>query len=813
MTKEFNSRLILHNIPTMALVGITVFPNTVFHFDVGRPLSIAALNKAMSTDQRIFLISQKELSVEKPTFNDIYRMGTIARVKQVLKMPGGTLRVLAEGETRAIVYAPLSSPDYLRCDAYIIEAEARPAAAKRDQAALRTLRDLFMEYSDLAPKMSGDVLMKIFDSDDMSYVSDFIAQNTFIQHTDKQLILEESDPRKRCALLTQILTREIDILVLEQDIQNRVKESMDKNQRDYYLREQIRIINEELGEGDDLVTESHTYEDRIRELKFSKDVEEKLLKEANRLSKMQAASPERGVIRTYLDTVLDLPWHRLTTENDDIAKAAKKLDADHYGLEKVKERILEFFAVKTLSGSVKGQILCLVGPPGVGKTSIARSIAEAMGRNYARISLGGVRDEADIRGHRRTYIGSMPGRIITAIKQADSKNPLILIDEVDKLAADYKGDPSSALLEVFDSEQNSAFVDHYIDVPFDLSQVLFICTANNADAIPDPLYDRMEVIELSGYTVEEKLHIAKEHLLPKQLKANGLKASNLIISEQAMRDIIDGYTREAGVRSLERELAKLCRKTAKHMLETGKKSLRVNPGNISKYLGNVRFKKKSMAGDNDCGVVNGLAWTSVGGEILEVEAIAVEGNGKIETTGNLGDVMKESAHAAITYIRSRADSLGVAPDFYKTKDIHLHFPEGAVPKDGPSAGITIATALISALSGRKVSRGIAMTGEVTITGRVLPIGGLKEKTMAAFMAGVKTVLIPEENVRDLDDIEPIVRETLQFIPCSHMDDVVRAVFPQVSVEEVTDDAKQEAAPVAIPAPAPVRPAVRRTVGR
>ncbi len=813
MARDFDSRLILHNIPTLALVGITVFPNTVFHFDVGRPLSIAALNKAMNTDQRIFLISQKELSVEKPTFNDIYRMGTIARVKQVLKMPGGTLRVLAEGETRAIVYAPLNSPEYLRCDAYIIEAEKRPAVAKRDQAALRTLRDLFMEYSDLAPKMSGDVLMKIFDSDDMAYVSDFIAQNTMIQHTDKQLILEESDPRRRCALLTQILTREIDILVLEQDIQNRVKESMDKNQRDYYLREQIRIISEELGEGDDLITESHAYEEKIAALEFPKDIEEKLMKEAGRLAKMQPASPESGVIRTYLDTVLDLPWHRLTTENDDIAKAARKLDADHYGLQKVKERILEFFAVKTLSGSVKGQILCLVGPPGVGKTSIARSIAEAMGRSYARISLGGVRDEADIRGHRRTYIGSMPGRIITAVKQADSKNPLILIDEVDKLAADYKGDPSSALLEVFDSEQNMAFVDHYIDIPFDLSQVLFICTANNADAIPDPLYDRMEVIELAGYTVEEKLHIAKEHLLPKQLKLNGLKASNLMINEQAMRDIIDGYTREAGVRSLERELAKLCRKTARHMLETGKKSLRITPANIGKYLGNVRYKKKSMAGENDCGVVNGLAWTSVGGEILEVEAIAVEGSGKIEATGNLGEVMKESARAAMTYIRSRAEALGVSPDFYKTKDIHLHFPEGAVPKDGPSAGITIATALISALSGRKVSRSIAMTGEITITGRVLPIGGLKEKTMAAFMAGVKTVLIPEENVRDLDDIDQAVRQALEFIPCAHMDDVVRAVFPAVTVEQVSEPeaALPESAPIPAPAPA-VRPA-RRTVGR
>lgn len=809
MSKEFDSRLIIHNIPTMALVGITVFPNTVFHFDVGRPISVNALNKSMASDQKIFLVSQKDMATEVPGFDDIFRMGTIARIKQVLKMPGGTLRVLAEGESRAIVYAPLSGSDYLRCDAYIIEGSEKPAVTKRDQATVRMLRDLFMQYGELAPKMGGDVMMKIFDSDDMEYLSDFIAQNIFIQHTDKQIILEEGDARKRCALLIQMLTREIDILEIEQEIQNKVKDQMDKNQRDYYLREQIRAINEELGDGEDAAGEARAYSDKIKELKFQKDVEEKLLKETTRLAKMQASSPESGVIRSYLDAVLELPWHKTTEENDSIEKAEKILDADHYGLEKVKERILEFFAVKTISGGIKGQIICLVGPPGVGKTSIARSIARAMGRNYARISLGGVRDEADIRGHRRTYIGSMPGRIIAAVKQADSKNPLILIDEIDKLASDYKGDPSSALLEVFDTEQNSTFVDHYIDVPFDLSQVLFICTANNAENIPGPLYDRMEVIELSGYTAEEKLHIAREHLLPKQLKANGLKASNLIINEAAMRAIIDGYTKEAGVRSLERELAKLCRKTAKHMLETEKRSLRVTPNNLSKYLGNARFKKKDLSEQNDCGVINGLAWTSVGGETLVVEAIAVEGSGKIEITGNLGDVMRESVKAAVTYIRSRADVLGIVPDFYKTKDIHIHFPEGAVPKDGPSAGITIATALISALTGRKVSRSIAMTGEVTITGRVLPIGGLKEKTMAAYLADVKRVIIPQENVRDLDDIDKTVRENIEFVPASHMDDVVRAVFTYAPI--TSEEKPKEKKPVGVipTAPTPKVSGIRR----
>lgn len=809
MPKEFNSRNIIYDIPTMALVGITVFPNTVFHFDVGRQISKNALNKAMAGDQRIFLVTQKELSVERPDFNDVYRMGTIAKVKQVLKTGGGGLRVLAEGEARAIVYAPISSKDYLRCDAYIIEAEPHLAANKRDQAALRSLRDLFVSYSELAPQMGADILPKIFDSEDMAYVTDFIAHNTFIKHTDKQMILEENSAVKRCSMLTKILTREIDILQIEQDIHDRVRNQMDKNQRDYYLREQVKIINEELGDGDDLISEAREFSDKIVELRLPEDIEGKLLKEASRLSKMQPASPESGVIRTYLETVLELPWNTLTTENGDIAKAAKILDADHYGLEKVKERILEFFAVKTISGGVKGQIICLVGPPGVGKTSIAKSIASAMGRNYARISLGGVRDEADIRGHRRTYIGSMPGRIISAVKEAGSKNPLILIDEIDKLAADYKGDPSSALLEVFDTAQNTAFVDHYIDLPFDLSQVLFICTANDAAGIPAPLYDRMEVIELSGYTAEEKLHIAKEHLLPKQLKENGLKASNLIISEPAMRLIIDGYTREAGVRSLERELAKLCRKTARHMLESGKKSLRITPNNLAKYLGNVRFKKKDMSGDNYCGVVNGLAWTSAGGEILEVEAIAVDGTGKIEVTGNLGDVMKESVRAAVTYIRSRASEFGIKPDFYKTKDIHIHFPEGAIPKDGPSAGITIATALISALSGRAVSREIAMTGEITITGRVLPIGGLKEKTMAAYLADVKRVIIPMDNVRDLDDIEPVVRQSVEFIPAGHMDDVARAVFSEPVYAEADKGKKEEISSVIIPAVSSRRTGVRR----
>ena len=620
----------------------------------------------------------------------------------------------------------------------------------------------------------------------------------------KQQLLETQDPRRRMGLLLHYLSRENEILRLEQDIQEKVKESMDKGQRDYYLREQLKVISEELGAGEDALSEAQEYLQKIQRKDLPEEVREKLVKEARRLGKMQPTSPESGVSRTYLDVCLDLPWTEVKKENTDLQKARAILDEDHTGLEKVKERILEFFAVKTLTGSVKGQILCLAGPPGVGKTSIARSIARCMGRDYARLSLGGVRDEAEIRGHRKTYIGSMPGRIITALRQAGSRNCLILIDEIDKLGSDYKGDPSSALLEVFDTEQNSAFRDHFVELPFDLSDVLFITTANDKSNIPGPLLDRMEIIDLPGYTDVEKIRIARKHLIPKQLKKHGLRAQNLRLDDEALQMLITCYTREAGVRTMERLIAKLCRKTAKYMTETGKRSLHFTVQNLPDYLGVPIFPMEKPLEEPEVGVVNGLAWTAAGGEMLEVEAAAVPGSGKLEITGNLGDVMKESAHAAITYLRSRTQQLGLPEDFPAKKDIHIHFPEGAVPKDGPSAGITTATAVFSALTGRPVPKNIAMTGEITLRGRVLPIGGLREKSMAAWRNHATTVLIPAENRKDLEDVDPLVKENVSFVLVSHMDQVLDTVFGLHQAAAAPET--KAAAPAVIPPAGKTRPA-------
>jgi len=766
----------IYDIPTMALRGVTVFPNVLFHFDVGRKKSIRALEEAMKRGQTIFLVTQKDVAVDDPGREDLYSIGTFCIVRQILKIPGDNVRVLVEGKCRARLDLLGSVDPYLSANITMMPYTPLAKQTKRDIAMLRNLQELFLEYAGLVPRMANETMMQVMGSEDIVVVSDYIAQNTHLKHTDKQKILEESNPRRRMSVLQKMLNDEILILSLEQEVQERVKEQMDKNQRDYYLREQIKIINEELGDGEDSVSEAHAYIAKIDQLQLPEDISEKLKKEAHRLAKMQATSPESGVVRTYLDTCLELPWNNVTKENGDIKKARSILDADHYGMEKVKERILEFFAVKHLTGSVKGQILCLVGPPGVGKTSVARSIARAMGRNYARLSLGGVRDEADIRGHRKTYIGAMPGRIINALIQSKSRNSLILIDEIDKMGSDFKGDPSSALLEVFDTEQNVAFRDHFVEVPFDLSDVLFITTANTLDTIPTPLLDRMEVIELGGYTDEEKVKIVRQHILPKQLKKHGLRGTNMRITEDALRLVISGYTREAGVRTLERQLAKLCRKTAKYMTETGRKSLTFTVDNLKEYLGNVKYKKDDLGVVPECGVVNGLAWTSVGGELLEVEVMAVDGNGKLELTGNLGDVMKESVKAALTYIRSRSEYFPLPESFHTKKDIHVHFPEGAVPKDGPSAGITTATALLSALCDLPVPKTIAMTGEITLRGRVLAIGGLKEKTMAAYRNGVTTVIVPQDNATDIEEIDPVVRENLKFIFVRHMDDVAQAVF-------------------------------------
>ena len=771
-----NVNKIISQVPTLALRGITVFPGALFHFDVGRQKSIRAMEYAMANGQRIFLVTQRDVSVDNPGQSDLYGLGTYCKVRQILKIPGDSIRVLVEGKQRALMHGLVDEEPYLTADIELLPNMEISRVTKRDLAMVRNAQELFMEYTTLAPQMASDVIMHVMAAKEPGQLSDYVAQNVQMGYENKQRILEVQEPRRRMALLLRLLTQELEILHLEQDIQDKVKAQMDKGQRDYYLREQIKAINEELGEGEDASQEAQEYMNKIAAKNLPKEVEEKLVKEVKRLSKMQPTSPESGVSRTYLDVCLDLPWTEAGKENDDIKKAHDVLDEDHYGLEKVKERILEFFAVKNLTGGVKGQILCLAGPPGVGKTSVARSIARCMGRDYARLSLGGVRDEAEIRGHRKTYIGAMPGRIITALRQAGTRNCLILVDEIDKLGSDYKGDPSSALLEVFDTEQNVAFRDHFVELPFDLSDVLFITTANDKHAIPGPLLDRMEVIDLPGYTDIEKVQIARRHLIPKQLKKHGLRAQNFRLDDEALQMVISCYTREAGVRSLERELAKLCRKTAKYMSESGKRSLHFTTENLPKYLGTPVFKADQPLETPECGVVNGLAWTAAGGEMLEVEVSAVDGTGKVVTTGNLGDVMKESAQAAITYLRSRAEALGLPQDFHSKKDIHIHFPEGAVPKDGPSAGITTATAVYSALTGRPVPKTFAMTGEITLRGRVLAIGGLREKSMAAYRNRATTVIIPADNRKDLDDIDPLVRENLSFVLVNHMDQVLDTVF-------------------------------------
>lgn len=767
---------VVSQVPTLALRGITVFPGALFHFDVGRQKSIQAMEYAMANGQRIFLVTQRDISVDDPVQEDLFGMGAYCKVRQILKIPGDSIRVLVEGLDRALLRQVTQEEPFLLADIELLPEMEVSRATKRDLAMVRQSQELFMEYASLVPQMASDVVMHVVGAREPGPLSDYIAQNTQMAFEQKQQLLETQDPRRRMGLLLHYLSRENEILRLEQDIQEKVKESMDKGQRDYYLREQLKVISEELGEGEDALSEAQEYLQKIQRKDLPEEVREKLVKEARRLGKMQPTSPESGVSRTYLDVCLDLPWTEVKKENTDLQKARAILDEDHTGLEKVKERILEFFAVKTLTGSVKGQILCLAGPPGVGKTSIARSIARCMGRDYARLSLGGVRDEAEIRGHRKTYIGSMPGRIITALRQAGSRNCLILIDEIDKLGSDYKGDPSSALLEVFDTEQNSAFRDHFVELPFDLSDVLFITTANDKSNIPGPLLDRMEIIDLPGYTDVEKIRIARKHLIPKQLKKHGLRAQNLRLDDEALQMLITCYTREAGVRTMERLIAKLCRKTAKYMTETGKRSLHFTVQNLPDYLGVPIFPMEKPLEEPEVGVVNGLAWTAAGGEMLEVEAAAVPGSGKLEITGNLGDVMKESAHAAITYLRSRTQQLGLPEDFPAKKDIHIHFPEGAVPKDGPSAGITTATAVFSALTGRPVPKNIAMTGEITLRGRVLPIGGLREKSMAAWRNHATTVLIPAENRKDLEEVDPLVKESVSFVLVSHMDQVLDTVF-------------------------------------
>ena len=760
-------------LPALALRGLTVFPSMMIHFDVGRELSMKALEQAMEQGEEIFLVTQRSIMTEQPEQHDLYDVGTICSVRQLLRLPDNNIRVMVEGRYRARLLELVKTKPWLLASVQTIDALAETMRnTPRNEAVVRQTYDLFQRYGELSEGFSPDLMLNVFTSEDPGYIADYIAQNIPIRTEDKQLILDELRPVRRLEKMNQILARELQVLTVERDLESKIRDHMNQAQREYYLREQIKVIQSELGEGgsDDELVE---YRTRIEKAHLPKEVEDKLNKELRRLEKQPFGSAEAAVSRNYLDVCLELPWTKKSKERLNVEAARKILDADHYGLEKVKERILEFLAVKQLSPELRGQILCLYGPPGVGKTSIASSIARAMNRKMARVSLGGIHDEAEIRGHRKTYIGAMPGRIIAAISKAGTANPLILLDEIDKLGADQRSDPASALLEVLDAEQNSTFRDHFLELPFDLSDVVFITTANDLSTVPRPLMDRMEIIELGSYTDEEKLQIARRHLLPKELKRHGLRASQLRVTDDAIREIIAGYTRESGVRLLERKLGQLCRKAAVELVsDEAKKKVSVNGDNVEQYLGPRRYHPEKLARSPQVGIVSGLAWTAVGGELLEVEVNVVPGSGRVESTGNLGKVMEESCHSAVSYIRSRATQLGIDPEFYKKQDIHIHFPEAATPKDGPSAGITITTAIVSALTGAKVKCGLAMTGEVTLRGRVLPIGGLKEKTMAAFRNGIRTVIIPAENEKDLEEIDQNVRSALRFITVEQVDQVL-----------------------------------------
>ena len=765
--------IILERLPVIALRGLTVFPGAVLHFDVGREKSVRALDRAMNTNQRVFLVTQNDITTDDPDFDALCPVGTVAKVKQVLRLPGESIRVLIQGETRGRVNTVIKLNPYLCARIEHIPEQTHGPVTARTEAEIRMAYQQFETFMELSQKMLGDDMLKLLSSHDPGVIADIMAQDATFDYRKKTQVLCQLDPNRRLHLCNVLLHKELEVLRMEAELQEKVQNSVNKGQREYYLREQLKVIHSELGDDDE--EEFDAYESRIKALKLPQESESKLLKELERLRKQPFGSSEAAVIRTYLDTVLELPWNTRTKERIDLTAARKILDEDHFGLEKVKERILEMLAVRKLAPDMKGQILCLVGPPGVGKTSVSMSIARCLNRKLARLSLGGVHDEAEIRGHRKTYVGAMPGRILAAVAQAKSSNPLLLLDEIDKLGSDYRGDPSAALLEVLDSEQNATFRDNYLEIPFDLSQCMFITTANTTDTIPRALLDRMEVIELSSYTDEEKLMIVKQHLLPKELARHGLKKSQVRVGDAAIREIIACYTRESGVRNLERELAGMCRKAAMLLTaEEAPKRVTVTTANLEQFLGVRKILPDKLPEKDPVGLVNGLAWTAAGGEMLEVECNVMEGSGKLELTGNLGDVMKESVHAAVSYIRTRTREFGIADDFYKTKDIHVHFPEGAIPKDGPSAGVTVCTAIVSALTGAPVRRDIAMTGEISIRGRVLPIGGLKEKTMAALRRGIKTVIIPQDNEKDLEEIDQTVRRALQFITVEHADAVIDA---------------------------------------
>lgn len=772
--------------PILALRGLNIFPGMLLSFDVERPISLAALNCAAGADQEIFLVTQKDISTDMPEPDDLYKYGMVCRIRQMVRQPGGKLcKVMAEGLHRGTISEFISEQPYFMGMIERVPDRAEHIDPDKREALMRTAVNLFDDYVQLSGNMAPEMLLNLVISRDPAFVSNYISHNLRIDYRDKQNLLEELQPCKRLEKLIEILNHELNIMSIEQELNEATNEQVNRNQRDYYLREQMKVIQQELGE-DDSFDDIGEYRAKIRELSLPAEVEEKLLKEVSHLAKQPFGSTEATVIRGYLDTCLELPWNVKTEETNDIAAARKMLDEDHFGLEKVKERVIEYLAVRQLAPKMNSSLLCLVGPPGTGKTSIAMSIARATNRNLVRISLGGVHDEAEIRGHRKTYVGAMPGRIISGIRQAKSSNPLMVLDEIDKLGSDYRGDPSAALLEALDPEQNSTFRDNFLELPYDLSDVFFITTANTTDTIPRALMDRMEIIELSSYTDEEKLSIAKNYLLPKQRKKHGLKAAQLKLSDDAIREIISLYTRESGVRGLERQIAAVCRKAAVSIANGERKSVSIRAGALQPYLGAVKFKPEQKHARDEIGLVRGLAWTSVGGEVLDVEVAVVDGSGKLELTGNLGDVMKESCHAAVTYIRSRASKLGIDPDFYKTKDIHIHFPEGAVPKDGPSAGVTICTAIVSALTGTPVRRDIAMTGEISLRGRVLPIGGLKEKTMAALRNGVNTVIVPADNEPDLAEIDSTVRAALNFVLADSVDKVLETALVRHESEAKAD---------------------------
>src|SRR6056297_226644 len=771
MTKNYEKET--KNLPMIPLRGMHIFPGMVIHFDVGREKSINALEESMINDSIIFLTTQKDASTEIPTEEDYYEYGVVCKIKQMLKMPGDSIRVLVEGLNRGKINKILSEDDYIEVEIENYVEKHEGEVGEKMEAIMRMVKESFESYTSINSKIPDDAIISVNEIEEPHRLSDVIVSYIFLKSNDKQNLLETLDPYERLEKLQVILKQEIEVIKLEETISKRVKKQINELQKEYYLKEQMKAIQKELGEDEDLGDEVEEYLKQIKKAKMHKEAKEKAEKEAKRLLKINQASPEAGVIRTYLDWLIGLPWNKSTKDNKDIKKARNVLEEDHYGLEDVKERILEFLAVRQLNKNMKSPIICLVGPPGVGKTSIAKSIARSLNRKFIRFSLGGIRDEAEIRGHRRTYIGAIPGRIISNISKVKYNNPVFLFDEVDKIAQDFRGDPASALLEVLDPEQNNTFTDHYLETSFDLSKVMFITTANTTSTIPRPLLDRMEVIEISGYTAEEKLNIGKKYLIPKQYKEHGLSEDMVVISDNTLKEVIEKYTRESGVRELERNIGNIIRKAAVKIVEKNKEKVVVNVNSLPKYLGIPKYEYERAYEKDQIGIATGLAWTRVGGETLFIEVNLMNGDGKLQLTGQLGDVMKESAKASLSYVRAHLDKYDIDEKFYKTKDIHVHVPEGAIPKDGPSAGITMATAILSALAKRKVDHSVGMTGEITLRGRVLPIGGLKEKSIASNRAGIKTILIPKRNKKDMNKIPKKVKKDLEIILVDSMDDVIK----------------------------------------